>query len=180
MIHIDLDDSGLQQRTENFEKAPEKFLAALWQANVTSAARLLGRIKGSLRDGSVGLRVRTGKLSRNWSMKTPEILSDGKGWLGGIGTNTDYAPYHEFGFHGEESVRAHTRRASRTKKASAWGARGKDVFGRRASKATFGVRAHERRVNYAGHPYLRPAAVALTPTIRADHLEALGKVKLDG
>lgn len=180
MIIFEVDDSDLQRILAAWPKVQEQFLAALYRANVLASARLLGYVKGSLRDGSVGLRYHTGKLSRNWSIKKPVMDADGKGWVGGIGTNTVYAAYHEFGFSGIEHVRAHTRRSARARRASAWGPRGRDVFARRRSDAVAQVRAHDRRVNYAGHPYVRPAVRTLTPEIREIHAAETAKVNLNG
>jgi HK97 gp10 family phage protein len=49
-----------------------------------------------------------------------------------VGSDSPYAAYHEYGYHGVENVRAHTRLG-------------------------FPVREFTRNVNYAGNPYLRPA-----------------------
>lgn len=87
---------------------------------------------------------------------------------GRIGSNVPYAAYHEFGFHGVENVKSHLRVASleiaRKNKLGT-------VFlvqrggSKRLAKSLkryditniTGVRAHTRKIDYDGRPYLRPA-----------------------
>jgi len=56
-----------------------------------------------------------------------------------------YAAFWEFGFHGQVPVRSHNRVITR-------------AFGRSLEKATIArVRAHQRRIDKQGRPYLYPA-----------------------
>lgn len=71
------------------------------------------------------------------------VQRSGKGIVGRIGSNMKYARFHEFGFSGEQSVKAHTRHLNDAN----WdgGGRGrKDVFERPIREATF-VNAKGRR-----------------------------------
>lgn len=52
------------------------------------------------------LDVRTQRLRNS---VTSKVEKSSRGWLGRIGTNVAYGAFHEFGFHGEQNVRAHTR-----------------------------------------------------------------------
>jgi len=91
-----------------------------------------------------GAPVDTGNLaasiSTSWSGDGPDQGKEGVGTPPTapgeesvvVGSNVEYAKYQEFGFHGEIKVKAHTRGGS-------------------------GVKAHTRKVNYAGKPYLYPA-----------------------
>ncbi len=103
---------------------------------------------------------------------------------GEIGTAVPYGRFHELGFRGTQQVRAHTRVVRES--ISAQG-RIVDVDSRRqvrdsqgraigfkdrrrgrvegTTNTTVNVRAHSRRINYAGRPFLRPALEAAMPRI---------------
>lgn len=95
---------------------------------------------------------------------------------GQVGTNVSYGAFHEFGFRGIEKVRAHTRTIATLN------GEGKSVDSRRLVKDRAGnivgfresrkraagrlqdgvvfvqfVRAHDRKVDYRGRPFIRPA-----------------------
>jgi hypothetical protein len=95
---------------------------------------------------------------------------------GHVGTNVAYGAFHEFGFRGIEKVRAHTRTIATLNGA------GERVDNRRLVKDRAGnivgfkesrkraagrlqegvvfvqfVRAHDRKVDYRGRPFVRPA-----------------------
>ena len=117
------------------------------------------------------LDVRTGRL--RGSVAT-EVEVNGNDVTGRIGSNVPYAAFHEFGFFGDEQVRAHTRvrgwnKGGRAKETTRYvGRRGglgysKDI---RPAEVRLGlsnfssiedVRAHVRHIEYAGRPFLRPA-----------------------
>ncbi len=59
----------------------------------------------------MGLRVISNRLRSSY-YPTPTIIS-GARLESAIGSNVSYAPVHEFGFDGEQAVRAHTRRVFR-------------------------------------------------------------------
>ena len=161
------------------ERAPLALKEAMRIANQKSSMTLVSRIKRDKLVGQVLHRL-TGTLIRSWMAIIPPIPGvTGTGaesgeWIGGAGSNLDYADYHEFGFKGSVAVRAHRRRAARTRLASAWGARGKDKFRARPKNAAeHDVKAHTREVNYAGKPYARPALRECKDKIIAHHHEAL-------
>jgi phage gpG-like protein len=109
--------------------------------------------------------------------------------IGRIGSNVEYAAFHEFGFHGIINVKAHARvistldvagnpidqrrrvtdksgkligyKESRAAAAAKTGSRAAFVFQQN-------VRAHGRHVDYAGRPYIRPALEETLPTITAE------------
>lgn len=95
---------------------------------------------------------------------TSEVTVNDNEITGRIGSNIPYAAYHEFGFHGVVSVRAHSRVTSLqisngtarimhhggSKRLAKQLKRG-DVAG-----VTF-VKGHNRQVDYAGRPFLKPA-----------------------
>jgi phage gpG-like protein len=115
---------------------------------------------------------------------------------GMIGSNVTYAAFHEFGFVGTERVRAHTRvigqmvasarsgtgyeaidnrREVRTRDGVLVGY--KDTRKQAASRQRNGVvqvqyvKAHTRKVNYKGRPFVRPALRQAGPLI----LQEIGK-----
>jgi phage gpG-like protein len=84
--------------------------------------------------------------------------------IGRMGSNVPYAAYHEFGYHGVEQVKAHNRVSSLQisngtvrivheggTKQMAKQLRKNDIV------AFTQVKAHARKVDYDGRPYLRPA-----------------------
>lgn len=100
--------------------------------------------------------------------------------IGQLGTNVPYAAWHEFGYKGKVQVSQHTRIVGETN------AKGEAVdtrkpirdragniigFKRRSdktTKVTQTVKAHDRQVNYAGRPFLRPALLKVQPLLLED------------
>lgn len=161
------------------KRAPLALKEAMRLANQKSSLTLVDRIKRHKLVGQVLRRI-TGTLNRSWAAIVPPVLgvsssgSETGEWLGGSGSNLEYADYHEFGFHGTVQVRAHERRAARRKLASAFGPRGKDKFSRRRKDSpVVHVNAFTRDVNYPGKPYARPALAECKDRIRAHHHDAL-------
>jgi phage gpG-like protein len=91
--------------------------------------------------------------------------------LGRVGNAVKYAAFHEFGFHGTQNVRAHSRVIDQVnaKGQSIQATPGKVLSGvlqtrKNAAKRQTGgfvtvqfVKAHSRQVNYPGKPFTRPA-----------------------
>ena len=123
---------------------------------------------------------------------------------GTIGSNVTYAPFHEFGFKGSVKVKEHTRAVDhldRVEKIKT------DKKGRRSSqlyrfakdgsvvgyKTTLAKLAaargqmmevgyqaigeHQRTVNYAGKPFIRPAVLASTNVIAFEVRKQLALIK---
>lgn len=118
--------------------------------------------------------------------------------VGRIGSNVKYAAFHEFGFHGTINVRAHQRviRAFNLKTGESVEPRRaiRDLAGnfirwkeslRRAvgrQRSTTGmvqvsVKAHARRINYAGRAFIRPAVAQALPAIKDEVNRELANVK---
>lgn len=122
---------------------------------------------------------------------THRVDRTAEGLDGRIGTNVTYARIHEMGFRGTVNVRAHTRIVEQQN------AKGESFDGREsyrdANSQFIGfksgsrrrsarqqkdgivlvqfVRAHQRKLNYAGKPFLAPALEQATP-ILMDRLAA--------
>ena len=138
------------------------------------------------------LGVITGRLRGG---VTVEVEVTGTNVLGKMGDNVAYAARHEFGFEGTEQVREHTRTIMELAKAKGMiGAGFKAVDSRTplyeilsngekqfvgykessrgvaaARKGTMVftqiVKAHSRKVNYKGRPFIRPALEKTMPVI---------------
>lgn len=113
MIHATIDTSDLDRGARLMQAAPKVFVEQMRLANIESSKALIERIKAGKLRGQVLNRI-SGTLLRSWAAKVPPTaLPDG--WLGGGGTNLDYAIAHEFGVDKTQAVqvRAHTRRENR-------------------------------------------------------------------
>lgn len=123
------------------------------------------------------------------------LISNGNTITGQIGTNVSYGAYHEFGFHGTQQVRAHTRivgifrkgkqvdqRRRYTRKGEVLGLR--DTYAQALARTRISalqgitvirqqVAAHTRRVDYYGRPFVRPALLQGRPMILEEIQKAI-------
>ncbi len=119
---------------------------------------------------------------------TSEVTLNDKGVIGRIGTNIAYGAFHEFGFVGSMTVRAHTRFfsafnsagqrvkvARRTIRDRAGNVVGFKESTLRAAEReghafvfTGQVKAHTRKINYKGRPFVRPALEKSLPVIQSE------------
>lgn len=110
MIDATIDTSDFDRVDRLIQAAPKLFLEQMRLANMEASKALHERITAGKLRGEVLRRI-SGKLIGSWAAKVPPTaLSDG--WLGGAGTNLNYAIAHEFGVDKTKSVqvRAHNRR----------------------------------------------------------------------
>ncbi len=174
MIDPRIESKGFAVVLKGVETLPEKALQA---ASVGLARGLLvtvGIVQHDFLSGPrpKNLDVRTTRLRNSISSK---VTNDGKRVVGQIGTNVPYARFHELGFRGTVNVSAHTRvlenqdedgldhdRRKILKDASGsvigFAESRKRVAGRAKSGVSIfqHVRAHTRKLNYAGRPFLKP------------------------
>lgn len=87
------------------------------------------------------LGVRTNRLRSSIATR---VAVEGEKVRGAMGTNVVYGAFWEFGFHGLEGVRAHQRTV-----------RGSAVM----------VKAHTRKIDQVGRPFIRPAIADALPQI---------------
>lgn len=87
----------------------------------------------------------TGTLAASINTQVAEEPGGVVGRVGVLGKAVKYAAYHEYGFHGPVSVKAHLRSMT-----MAWGRPMKNPH-------EVSVRQHQRELDYAGNPFLRPA-----------------------
>lgn len=119
------------------------------------------------------LGEKTGRLLRSI---TSRVIDAGDRVRGEIGTNVVYGAFHEFGFQGSQSIKAHSRKPGRTFlrggviiseiKLKREGAFKKDGTLKKRANAieqdasrdvAIDVQAHSRRIDYKGRPFIRPA-----------------------
>jgi len=115
-----------------------------------SSADLVDRLRNAVdRNLSGGvLKTRSGALR----VSLAGTLTEGTGLTGTVSVGTPYAAFQEYGFSGTEGVRAYLRQR-----------RGP---GRRGKSGPILVRAHDRRVDYPAHSFLRSALAEMAPDIR--------------
>jgi len=163
---------------------------------------LLGTVAMSQRSYLSGPRplrldVRTARLRNSISAETKIV--PGKGVVGTIGSNVKYAALHEFGFRGGTGVRGHTRvtkqlnskgeaidsRRHFRERSFTPGEPGKFIGfrdsrkqaqrGVAANQVQF-VKAHTRKLNYAGRPFLSTALKRMQPIILDEIAKELAKI----
>lgn len=105
------------------------------------------------------LNVRTGTLRRSINER---VTQQGDSTTGTVGTNVDYAARFEYGFHGSESVKAHSRKISQ-------------VFGKPIDERVIQVRAFSRQANQPERSFLRSALHEMEAQIKADLNAAIRK-----
>lgn len=133
------------------------------------------------------LRRITGRLQ---SGMTKSVTRSGDRVIGLVGNNVKYAAFHEFGFHGVMNVKAHTRVMQNINaKGESIASTGKVISGvvqtrKEIAKKQRGgmvsvqfVRSHNRQVNYAGKPFVRPALEQMTPQIKIEIQKDLNATK---
>lgn len=164
------------------EALPEKLLAAAQVGLDRGLQVAVGVIQLQYLDGPRPAHLGTvsGRLQQSIVSETSR---EGDTVRGAAGTNIQYAAYHEFGFHGVVSVKAHTRVVKETtaKGLTPDSRRFKfdglnNVINLESRKKAAGrlksgfvgvqfVPAHKRNVNYAGRPFVRPGIVDSLPMI---------------
>ncbi len=125
---------------------------------------------------------------------TSEVTQNDKGVTGRVGTNIKYGAFHEFGFIGSITVRAHTRffsafntagvRVTPTRRVRL--DRAGNFIGFKESTVaaaqreghpfvfTQQVKAYTRKINYKGRPFVRPALEKSLPVIQREIEKELG------
>lgn len=143
------------------------------------------------------LGVRSGRLRGSLAFEiTTASSGDSTSLVGRMGSNLKYAAFHEFGFHGVENVKAHSRVLSQhdakgnptdTRRPLIDRDSGKVIGFNKSRKSsassqksgfvTFGhVRAHSRRINYSGRPFIKPALEKSLPVIEREINSEIAKL----
>jgi phage gpG-like protein len=134
------------------------------------AVELSARIKGQKLSGQV-LKVQTGRLRRsiNWKYVETETGVEAR-----VGTNVEYARFHEFGFNGTVNVKEHIRNKKLVVKVrgqATYDKNGKMRLGRLRKMELIGdaytVKAHTRKVNMPARPFLRSSMADMRSDIES-------------
>lgn len=125
------------------------------------------------------LKVRTNNLR---SSIHQEVTASGGKITGTVGTNVEYAAFHEYGFDDTVEVKEHMRR---TKAEKVYFSRGKRkgmenelamIKAQKKKKATITVKAHTRKINYPEHSFLRSAMADMAGETRMQLSEEMGAI----
>jgi len=166
VIHTTIDASDFIRAERLMAVAPKTFVEQMRLANMESSKALVERIKAEKLRGQVLNRI-SGTLLRSWAAKVPPLaLSDG--WLGGGGTNLNYAIAHEFGVDSvkDVQVRAHSRRVTQ--------AFGRPVSGVTAEVGTFTRQQHTKLKEMR---YARSSLEEIRDKVRAIHRDRITKAE---
>lgn len=148
---------GRAELVANLDRIKAQAPAFFERRMVTVTTRLASYVVTDKLSGQV-LNRRSGRLSRSIH---PEVQGGSPTVVGVVGTNVEYAAYHEYGFTGTETVRQHLRTITQ-----AWGHPLREPV-------TFTVREHAREVNYPAHSFLRSSLADL----RQWAVDTLGDVR---
>lgn len=148
---------GSERIAAKFDRMREQALPKLKRRIARIVTKLQARVVTNKLSGQV-LKVRTGTLRR--SIHNEVTVSSGS-VTGIVGTNMEYAAFHEYGFHGTENVKEHMRTI-------------KQAFGQPLkSPKKITVRAHTRKVDYPEHSFLRSAFADMRQEIMFDMAEGV-------
>ena len=145
---------GETQTLERLRALPDAVGSGLVRAITKLGIDLQRKVQ---RDKLSGQRLmdRTGALQSSVDLR----VDQGAGSITAtVFTNSIYARAQEYGFSGTVNVRASVRRI-------------KEAFGRPIAEKTISVRSHSRRMDLAGHSFLRSALEDMTTEI-SDGVEA--------
>ena len=156
MITLTAQVVGTEAVVANLGKMSATIHERIARAVRKSAVEVQGAVKENLND--VILKRRSGHLGGSITTRDDDSGNEIKSL---VGTNIEYGRYHELGFNGSESVRAHVVNR-------------KSAFGRKTRPYSFTMPEHSRKVNYAGRPFLVPTLNAMAPTIRKRIAGAVG------
>lgn len=165
----------------------ERIMQAAHTGLASGLEEVVGIVRLEFLSGSPLRRV-TGRLQ---SGMTQSVTRAGAVLFGRVGNAVKYAAYHEFGFHGTVNVRAHSRVMDQVnaKGQSMPATPGKVISGvlqtrKESAKRQRGgfvmvqfVKAHSRKVNYAGKPFVRPALERHSPKIAENINKSVALVK---
>jgi phage gpG-like protein len=143
---------GGDQVAAKFQRIQAQAMPKLTERIARVVTKLQTRVVASKLSGQV-LKVRTGTLRRSIHN---DVTATGGTVTGIVGTNMEYAAFHEYGFHGTENVKEHMRTI-------------KQAFGKPLkSPKKITISAYARKVNYPEHSFLRSALADMRQEILVD------------
>jgi phage gpG-like protein len=137
---------------------PAKLRAALFRKISYLTLFLENYIKTEKLSGQV-LNVVTGRLRRSIFSEVTQTSTSVDGTVGSSG-DVKYAAVHEFGFSGDEVVKAHTREI-------------KQAFGRAISPKTVEVREFSRHVDIPERSFMRSSFIDLKDMLQQGIKDAI-------
>jgi hypothetical protein len=132
----------------------EALLKDVTRLSVVLQGVVLGKLHGPV------LNQRSGALAGSIQRKVEQSGAAVFGYVYSSG-DVKYAAFWEFGFKGNENVRAHTRQASM-------------VFGRSVAPFTQNVSEHSRKVDQPARSFLRSSLADMSEQIKTDLIAAVG------
>ena len=147
MISVDVDISGF---IRGLDAMPQAVITALADKIKTQSEDLAGYVVSNKLQGQV-LKHRSGDLGQ-----AKPVQASGSSVSGGVFSSSDvpYAAIHEYGFDGEESVKAHQRIINQ-------------VFGRPCDPVTVQVQAFTRHMVMPERSFLRSSLTENSDEITA-------------
>ncbi len=170
-IVVTITDEALRANLAGF---PSRLTANLEHALDRFSKILQTQVKEKLSDDV--LHVRTGTLRRSINQ---EVRTDPGGTEAIVGTNVEYAAVHEYGFHGEVSVREHLRRILGARPTAAGQSRVSRDGRTRFVVGSTTVRAHMRNVNLPERSFLRSALHELE-SLAVSEIQRAAKNAIEG
>ena len=132
---------GDDELRAKFQRASDTIDGKLVDSMGRITIRLQAHVVRNKLSGQV-LKVRTNNLRGSIHQ---EVSHDGSGVVGRVGTNVEYAAFHEYGFSGTQNVREHMRTI-------------KMAFGKMLkTPKRIVISAHVRHIDYPEHSFLRSA-----------------------
>lgn len=147
--------SELMARMDKMYPAAQK---GMLQAVTRLAIQLQRHVMQDKLSGQV-LNVRSNNLRGGINEKVDQTETS---TTGTVGTNVDYAHRFEYGFHGSETVKAHSRTI-------------RQVFGKPIDERVIQVRSFSRQANQPERSFLRSALHDMEAQIKADLDAAIRK-----
>lgn len=177
MLTQTLEYEDLARAERMMEQAPYVLIRVLRRANMESSKALVAQIKDQKLRGQVLHRI-SGTLIRSWAAKVPPEREE-NAWLGGAGTNLNYAAAHEFGVNSVKSVqvRAHSRiQASRNtyrKSAANYRKGGTGVVLASEGFAIVHSFTRQQHTVLPARPYARPSLEEIREKVKTIHHDEL-------
>ena len=148
---------GDREVIARLRRLPDSMRSAAKHSIARLVLRLQRHVQQNKLTGQV-LKVRTGTLRRSIAQTVAE---EPGGIVGIVSTNVKYARKWEFGFSGNEPVKAHLRMVKQ-----AWG---RTI----ANPRKVAVQAHSRLVDFPERSFLRSALKDMQPEIKRDLEQAM-------
>lgn len=161
-MNVNIEVQGDRAVIGRLDALPDRLRVVLRQKVYSLTLRLEGYIKTEKLSGQV-LNVVTGRLRRSIFSRVVETPTAVIGEVSSSG-DVKYAGRHEFGFNGQETVRAHTREI-------------KQAFGRAIEPKTVNVNQFTRQAHTPERSFMRSSFTDLRDYLRRGIEDAVREVE---